>query len=386
MTLLNTPSTQPPPPLNPAKGQIARVEISGFRSFGPTQSLDLPALTLLVGGNGTGKSNFLRFFDMLAWMLKAQKLQEFVLHQGGGADLFFAEEAGAPQIRAELTLRTATGQLAYRFALAPVPAGNTVTVVDEAYCCDRSADAPIWQALPGNGREAELVMAASPPENQECARALVRGLRESRLYQFHDTSPTAALRRGWDETDNARLRSDGANLAPVLLNLLNNDFRCYKEILERIRRVLPSFDDFVLEPQFGSVNLRWQSRHSDKTFVPHLTSDGSLRLFCLVTLLSMPPELLPDLLLIDEPELGLHPYAIELVGGLMTAASNHTQIIAATQSPTLASQVGWENLVVVDQMNGATQLRRLQEADVAHWLEKFRLGELWEMNLLGGNP
>lgn len=368
------------------KAQIEHVEISGFRSFGPVQKLDLPALTLLVGGNGAGKSNFLRFFDMLGWMLKTQKLQDFVLQQGGGSDLFFAKEAGGPQIRAELTLRTATGQFAYRFALAPVPAGNTVALVDEAYCCDFSAETPVWNTLPGKGREAELVLAASQVEHHECLRALVHGLRESRLYQFHDTSPTAALRRGWDETDNARLRGDGANLAPVLLNLLNNDFRCYKEIVERVQRVLPGFDDFVLEPQFGKVSLRWRNRHSDKTFVPHLTSDGSLRLFCLVTLLSMPADLLPNLLLIDEPELGLHPYAIELVGGLLAAASSHTQIIAATQSPTLANQVGWENLVIVDQVDGATQLRRLQEAEVLHWLEKFRLGELWEMNLLGGNP
>ena len=306
------------------------------------------------------------------------------MQPGGGADLFFASPNGVPQIHAELSLRTSAELLGYRFTLGPVAAGNTLSVLDEACCCDRNAEPPVWLALHGNGREAELVMASS--QTHSCARALVRGLRESQRYQFHDTSPTAALRRGWDETDNARLRSDGANLAPVLLNLLNNDFRCYKEIVERIQRVLPSFEDFVLEPQFGRLSLRWKSRNSDKTFVPHLTSDGSLRLFCLVTLLSMPADLLPNLLLIDEPELGLHPYAIELVGGLLAAASSHTQIIAATQSPTLANQVGWENLVVVDQVNGATQLRRMQEAEVAPWLEKFRLGELWEMNLLGGNP
>lgn len=369
-----------------SKGRIEYVEIEGFRSLAQVQRLDLPALTLLVGANGAGKSNFLRFFEMLGWMLKTQKLQEFVLQQGGGADLCFAGGADAPRIRAELGVLSAAGRHAYRFTLAPVVANNTVYLQDEAYCCTPAASTPLWHALQGDGREAELVIATASTEDRACVRALVHVLRESRLYQFHDTSPTAALRRGWDEGDNARLRSDGANLAPLLWNLLNNDFRYYKEIVERIRRVLPVFDDFVLEPQFGKLTLRWKSRYSDKTFVPHLTSDGSLRLFCLVTLLSLPPELLPEVLLLDEPELGLHPYAIELVGALMVLASNHTQIIAATQSSTLANQVGWENLVVVDQLAGATQLRRLQEQEVARWLEKFRLGELWEMNLLGGNP
>lgn len=370
----------------PAKGCIEYVKVEGFRSLAQVERLDLPALTLLVGANGTGKSNFLRYFEMVSWMLKSQKLQDFVLQQGGGADLFFAGGEGVPRISTELGVRSATGQYAYRFTLAPVAANNTVYLQDETYCCNPTASTPLWHALQGDGREAALVMATAGAENQECVRALVHVLRESRLFQFHDTSPTAALRRGWDENDNARLRGDGANLAPLLWNLLNNDFRCYKEIVERIRRVLPVFDDFVLEPQFGKLTLRWKSRHSDKTFVPHLTSDGSLRLFCLVTLLSLPPELLPEVLLLDEPELGLHPYAIELVGALMMMASSHTQIIAATQSSTLANQVGWENLVVVDQSAGATQLRRLHEQEVAHWLENFRLGELWEMNLLGGNP
>ncbi|MDD5298741.1 MAG: AAA family ATPase [Rhodocyclaceae bacterium] len=377
---------QPAPDQPPLKGHIEYIEIEGFRSLAQRQCIELPALTLLVGANGAGKSNFLRFFEMLSWMLKTQKLQEFVLHQGGGTDLFFAGGTTPQQIRAELGVRSATGRHAYLFALAPVLADNSVSLQEEAYCCNLDADTPLWHALRGNGREADLVMANREGENRTCIRSLLQGLRESRLYQFHDTSPTAALRRGWDETDNARLRSDGANLAPLLWNLLNNDFPCYKEIVERIRRVLPVFDDFVLEPQFGKLSLRWKSRFSDKTFVPHLTSDGSLRLFCLVSLLSLPPELLPELLLLDEPELGLHPYAIELVGALMTMASNHTQIIAATQSSTLANQVSWENLVMVDQSEGASQLRHLQEQEVARWLENFRLGELWEMNLLGGNP
>jgi predicted ATPase len=92
------------------------------------------------------------------------------------------------------------------------------------------------------------------------------------------------------------------------------------------------------------------------------------------------------MILLDEPELGLHPHALYLLAGMMRATSSRTQIIASTQSVTLANQFTWEDLIVVDRVNDASQFRRLNEAEIAAWLDEFSIGELWEKNIIGGTP
>jgi predicted ATPase len=297
-----------------------------------------------------------------------------------------------PHIRATIRMATRKGWNDYRFALTYLPANDSLIFVDEAYRysnnTSRKGEAR-WIELSSGTREAQLPLAAKEAATETdkmTARTVTHLLRQCVTYQFHDTSPTANIKKPWEETDNARLRSDGANLAAVLLSLLNNDFRSYKTIVQRIQRVLPTFDDFVLEPSFGKVLLRWRSKIGDKSFGPDSTSDGSLRLFCLVTLLSLPDEMLPDVVFLDEPELGLHPFAIQLVAALMRSLSAQRQVIASTQSVTLVNEFSWQNLVVADQVDGAARFRRLAESEVATWLELYQLGEAWEKNILGGTP
>lgn len=378
-------------PPSPMQGRVTRVSIEGFRNLAKIENLELPQMALLIGANGAGKSNFIRFFEMLGWMLKGQNFQEFVQRQGGADNLLFMGAKETRHIRAAIRLETLKGWNDYRFALSHLPADDSLIFVEEAYRYSdksRHGEAP-WIALPSGTREGQLPSAikeATTSKASTTARTVTHLLRQCVTYQFHDTSPTANIKKAWDITDNARLRSDGANLAPVLLNLFDNDARAYRRIVQRIQRVLPGFLDFVLEPSFGKVLLRWRSRDGEKTFGPDSTSDGSLRLFCLVTLLSLPDEMLPDVLFLDEPELGLHPFAIQLVAALMRSLSATRQIIASTQSVTLVNEFSWENLIVADQADGTAHFRRLDEQGVAAWLELYQIGEMWEKNILGGTP
>jgi predicted ATPase len=370
--------------LTPASksNRIRTVTIEGFRSLRNIQNLELPQLTVLIGANGAGKSTLIRFFEMLSWMLKAKNLQEFVVRHGGGDDQFFMGARKTPRIHAELSLETASGRNDYRFDLVHVFAGDSVMVMNEAYRYS-ARDIPTmakWLEIDSVGKESGLL-----DQKSKTATTIVNLLRQCATYQFHDTSINAAIHNRWDTTESFRLRSDGGNLAAVLLDLRNTDEKRYQLIVKQIRRVLPAFKDFVLEEVSGKVLLRWIGNQSDKIFGSHLTSDGSLRLFCLLTLLNMPLERLPDVMFFDEPELGLHPHAITLVAEMFKRLSKKLQIFIATQSPSLVDCFDLENIIVASANNGETTLRNLPREQYQEWLDdEYNLSDIWLKQAVGG--
>jgi predicted ATPase len=363
------------------QGRITEVSIEGFRSLKHIDKLQLPQLTVLIGANGVGKSSFIRFFEMLGWMLRSQNLQEFVLRKGGGDDQFFMGSRITPQIKAELRIATDKGFNDYQFEMAHLSAGDTLMLTQEAY---RYSDATRpgqagWSKLSGIGKESSL-----PGQENKTARTIYHLLRQCSTYQFHDTSANATLHQRWDVSDSARLRSDGGNLAAVLLDLREHDAPRYKQLVRQIQRVFPTLDDFVLEPVAGKVLLRWKSKYSDKVFGSHLTSDGSLRLFCLLTLLSLPDERLPDMLFFDEPELGLHPHAITLVSEMLKRVAETRQVFIATQSPYMVDCFDLDNIIVAEAQDGATTLRNLPRAQYQQWLDDdYLLSDIWLKNPVG---
>lgn len=366
---------------NRIQGRIQRVTIEGFRSLAKIENLELPQLTVLIGSNGAGKSNFIRFFEMLSWMLKSQKLQEFIATHGFGDDQFFMGARKTPRIHAELRMETGKGFNDYRFGLAHLSAGDTVMLMDEAYrYSDRSRTGKAnWTLLDGASKEAGL-----PVQQNTTAKTIVHLLRQCSTYQFHDTSANASIRNTWDIKESARLRSDGGNLAAVLLDLHETDLPRYKQIVRQIQRVLPTFDDFVLDPTGGKVLLRWRGKFSDKTFGAHLTSDGSLRLFCLLTLLNMPSDRLPDVLLLDEPELGLHPHAITLIAEMLKRVAHTRQVFIATQSPYMVDCFDLENVIVADIKEGATSLRNMPRDEYQQWLDNdYLVSDIWLKSPVG---
>ena len=350
------------------QGSIKRISIEGFRSLARIENLELPQLTVLIGANGAGKSNFIRFFEMMSWMLRGQNLQEFILRQGGGDDQLFMGARTTPRMNAEIRIETHRGYNDYRFGLSHLSTGDTLIFVEEAYRYSnrtRQTEAS-WIELPVPGKEAALLQ--TTPTNQT-AQTVAGLLKRCTTYHFHDTSTHAYINQAWDCEESVWLRSDGANLAPVLLQLRERDINRYKLIVRQINRVLPIFADFELQPAFGKVKLRWRGLHSEKTFGPHLTSDGSLRLFCLLTLLNLPSEMLPDVMFFDEPELGLHPHAITLVSEMLKKLSHTRQVFIATQSPYMVDCFDLENVIVATADNGATKLRNLPRSQYQEWLD-----------------
>lgn len=359
------------------KGRITEVSIEGFRSLQRIERLKLSPLTVLIGANGAGKSNFIHFFEMVSWMLKGRSLQRFVLLKGGGDDQVFMGSRITQQIKAELRIDTLMGSNDYRFHMDHLSVNDILILTKEEYRysdANKPGQAPWQNALPeGIGKESGL-----PDNPDKTARTICSLLRRCSTFQFHDTSTNASIHNLWDTSDSVYLRSDGGNVAAVLLDLRENDGRRYRQLVSQIQRVLPTFEDFVLEPVEGKVLLRWKSKYSDKVFGAHLTSDGTLRLFCLLTLLSLPDNRLPDVLFFDEPELGLHPHAIILVSDMLKRVAQTRQVFIATQSPYMVDCFDLENLIIAEAKDGATTLRNLPEEEYQSWLKNdYLLSDIW---------
>lgn len=210
-----------------------------------------------------------------------------------------------------------------------------------------------------------------------------------KIYHFHDTSDTAGIKRAGSLDDSDYLRSDASNLAAFLYRMRRRNPDTYSQIRKTIQLAIPFFDDFVLQPQTTSaddqqIRLLWRQENSDYPLWPTQLSDGAIRFICLTTALLQPNP--PSTIIIDEPELGLHPYAITLLGSLMRSAATRMQIIVSTQSVPLLNEFSINNLIVVEREDGVSVFKRLNEAEFTNWLEEYSVGELWEKNILGGRP
>ena len=372
--------------------QIESVRIKGFRSLADVEIKNLQMATVLVGANGSGKSNFVRFFELMNWMIGFHRLAEFVQLQGGADDQLFGGSKVSSRMEAELSVRAESGRNDYMFMLSFAHPDRFI-FTDEAFrfCSDRRETKASWQYLGSGHSEAKIVETAQSAEpsggSAKVANALTGLLRRCAVYQFHDTSRDSNLKKNCDAEDNAYLRAHGGNLAAILYRLEREDGRRFKSICSHIQRALPVFDRFEIEKSSGKAMLRWKVRGMDKTIGAHLTSDGSLRFFALVTLLNLPSEMLPDVLLLDEPELGLHPAAASLIGDMIKALADRRQVIVATQSPLLVDAFGLDEILVLEPRDdGRTTIRRCDEKDYRDWLKEYTAGELWQKNLLGGHP
>ena len=371
--------------------KIESIHIRGFRSLADVRISNMSNATVLIGANGSGKSNFVRFFEMLRWMTYS-RLGEFVAKQGGADDQLFGGNTCSPRMEAFIRIRTDYGMIEFRFALSYAQPDRFI-FTDEQYRVtvgDTPKDTQ-WVFLGSAHTEANIVEEAySTPTTdvtQVTASAVAGMLRAIGIYQFHNTSNSSALKKLCDLSDNLVLNTDGGNLAAILYRLERQDVLRYNLICRQISRILPGFDRFELQDDFGKALLRWKAKWSDKTFGAHLTSDGSLRLFALVTLLNLPSEMLPSVILLDEPELGLHPAAISLIGGMIRSLSTRRQIILATQSPLLIESFDLDEIVVLDLKDGGTKFTKHSPDDFQRWLnDSFTTGDLWQTNLLGGQP
>jgi predicted ATPase len=324
---------------------------------------------------------------MLSWMMAPApgNLQFYVRKAGGANSLLHNGAAVTPQIEAALEFDTDSGTNEYHVRLFHA-AHDTLILADERFrfTPQESQQPAEWRSLGAGQAEANLVRLAE--QGDPTAGAIRTLLRECFVYQFHNTSETARIRQRWDVEDSHFLKEDGANLAPFLLRLRETAPPAYRQILDTARQIMPFFAEFVLEPVGNKVLLQWQERGSDIVFGAHQASDGMLRTLALLGLLLQPQQELPDLLILDEPELGLHPYAVNVIAGLLRSVSLRKQVILATQSTTLLDYFDVEDVMVVDRAERESKFRRLDPVQLAEWVEEYSLAELWEKNVLGGRP
>lgn len=361
---------------------IKSVTIKGFRNLKNVENLELSNLNVLIGGNGVGKSTLMHFFEMLSWMHRAGNFQEYVIRNGGGDDQFFMGGQVTPEIKADLAMETQDGTCDYGLSLSYVSAKDRALVAEERY---RSVP------VSSDGTEPYQVLKEMEVESQlgrqtdKTAQTIRKLLQQFAVFHFHDAAANASVNKRWEVSDSYCLRTDGGNLAPVLMSLLENDRQRYQYIVDQIQSVFPNLGDFVLKQEYGKVLLQWKHRFSDKVLGPYLTSDGTLRFFFLVTLLNLPPDRLPSVLFIDEPELGLHPYAMELVAAMLKRVARTKQVVVATQSANLLDCFDLDNIIVAESHSGAAQFKRMNRQDYERWLEDdYQPSDIWLSQSVGG--
>ena len=356
--------------------RLARLSVRGFKSIRELENFELTTLNVLIGANGAGKSNFISLFRMLAEMLD-QRLQLYVKTENGPDALLFGGRKKTQQLDVELYF----GRNGYHFALAPA-ANQLVFSTEETYFAGDYATA---RPKLGSGHtEAKLPTL----ETDSIAEYVLPAVRSWRVFHFHDTSASAKVRLAQPLRDNLRLKPDASNLAPFLRLLRQKHPGNYSAIVETVRMVAPFFGDFVhRDDPDERIELEWlEVDDPDTPRGPLQLSDGTLRFICLTTLLLQPVQLQPDMILVDEPELGLHPYALAVLGSLLQQASEHKQLIVSTQSVELVNQMAPEDVIVTERRDGASVFHRVDGERLKEWLEEYALGELWKMNVVGGRP
>ena len=366
---------------------LRRVALTGFKSI-KAMDLELRGLNVLIGANAAGKSNLVSFFKMLNEMGE-HRLQQFVAASGRAHSLLFYGPKLTTLLQARLEFQAETGLDVHEFTLC-YGAGDTVFFSDERLESTRTGSAKgLGGRSLGHGHfETEIKPGR---EIGDGAALFMRAhLDGCRVYHFHDTSATSRIRQYGYLGDNHRLGSDGANLAAFLFRLQNqNQGLAYNRILSTVRLIAPFFQDFNLVPsgpEGKEIILNWRDRESDQIFGPHQLSDGTLRTMCLVTLLLQPELELPKLMIVDEPELGLHPYALNIIASLFKKVSHHAQVLISTQSSAFLDNFEPEDVIVVDRESKESVFVRPDPAALESWLEDYSLGEVWEKNVIGGGP
>ncbi len=366
---------------------IKKLTIKGFKSIRSLKSFEIRPLNVLIGANGSGKSNFVSFFSLLRAMVD-QALQLNV-ETGGGADAILHQ---GPKKTKRIVGKVYFGANGYEFSLLPTADNRLVFGEETVYFAG-----DYGKSREGFGKgHTEAKLKNRKDDQSHFGRGLgipsyvFNALSSWMVYHFHDTSDSAAMRRMVTTRDYEELRADAGNIAAFLLNLRDHrdHVKQYELIRDSVRLVAPFFDDFKLRPEAkgngDQVSLEWTQRGSNYPFQPYQLSDGTLRFICLATALLQPRP--PSTILLDEPELGLHPYALNVLADLLKQAAGRTQVIVSTQSAPLLDYFEPEDIIVVDRKDGASEFRRLEAEQLSEWLKDYSLGELWQKNVFEGGP
>ncbi len=348
---------------------IQNIKLYNYKSI-MSCDLSLQNTNIIIGANGAGKSNLLSFFDLMRAFTQEELLQSHVARKGG-PDAFL--RFGRKHTKA-FSAALIVADIPYRFTLEATE-GDTVFFAEEKIIDTRE------KAWKHQLKQRESMLSKRPSFVPD---AFVNEISQWRVYHINDTGSTSPIIKKQLIADNRYLRDDGSNITSFLYMLKERYPKSYRHIVKTVQRIVPFFSDFTFQQVDDLVELFWNENASDIPLKVHLLSDGVLRFICLATLLLQPKDLMPQTIFIDEPELGLHPFALNVLAGLIRSVSADRQLIVATQSPEFLNAFTAEAIVVADRNNGQTTLKRLNSSELKLWLEKYTLSELWQMNYLEG--
>lgn len=374
--------------------KLKSINLEGYKSINQDgQTIDFGDVTILLGANGVGKSNIVSFFKMLNY-LSTGAFQTYLASGGFANDFLHYGSKQTNRIKASIKFEDDKASDDYNFTLSHA-AGDILIFTEEVLKYrKKNSDHPFTITLSPGVRESELKdyhkRKDIRPHDKTVSKTIYNLLKGCQVFHFHDTSESSKIKSPGYIEDNQFLRSDAGNLAAFLYALKNdtNNYRYYERIIRHIKLVMPQFRDFDLYPAKNNqryIMLNWRDDR-DFLFGPHQISDGSLRFMALTTLFLQPS--LPSVIILDEPELGLHPSAIAYLAGMVKSTSKKCQIIMATQSPRFVDEFDAEDIVVVERNynNNCSEFKKLDNNKLHDWLERYSLSELWEKNIIGGQP
>jgi predicted ATPase len=377
----------------PQSLMLDKITIEGFKSIRKAD-VELRALNVLIGANGAGKSNFVGVFTLLHEILNG-RLATTVAKAGGADRLLHFGIKETPAMRLALSFKNGRKRNGYELRLDAASEDMLKPTVETVLFWDKAQGFPQpFEESIVNHRQHPNEAAIGTAENP-IADYVRKHIDSYRVYHFHDTSFGSALRRTANVDDNRVLRPDGSNLAAFLYRLQEKQPQPLESITHAVQQVAPFFGGFHLAPRAlkqETIRLEWRHKHSSRYFDVDSLSDGTLRFIALATLLLQPRASRPKTILIDEPELGLHPAALSMFAAMVKsitatqALGLGPQVILATQSPHLLDQFEPEDVIVADLEEGATTFRRLEAGPLKVWLEDYSLGQMWEKNEFGGRP
>lgn len=394
---------------------LGHIKVSGLLSFGPTGvDLELRNLNVLIGPNGSGKSNLIEVIALLR--AASQNLPAPVKEMGGVREWIWKGTPSPNEALIEVLVVYPHGRQNLRHVLAIADHGGRFEVTDERIENERPYDGKkhpfyFYNFRRGNPslnertiirhnpkkadefEERKLLRTSVRPEESILSQVkdpdrypvmthLVEKYSSIRLFRNWSFGPAATLRR--EQSAHGRndfLEDGGENLALVLSRIRN---RAHKSLLDALKKLYDGIEDVIFEIDGGSVQMfiaEAGGRHIPATRL----SDGTLRYLCLLAILLHPDP--PPLVVIEEPELGLHPDILPFLAELLKTASERMQLIVTTHSRLLVDAVGEqpECVVVCGKENGQTVMQRLDAEHLKGWLESYSLGELWSRGELGGN-
>ncbi len=360
---------------------IHSIKIQNFKSIRNTDEIEIKPINVLIGPNGAGKSNFISFFKFLNRLYEEQ-LQLYISQHGRAENFLHFGRKKSDFLSGKIVFDN-SWKNQYEFTMIPDQNGNLI-FAEEWSNFTRPENVDVDHSRISMGGNFESAINKNDGYRNKYLKSQFKGFK---LFHFHDTSFNSKIKQPCNTTDYAYLYENGGNLAAFLYRLSKSNPNHFNMIEKVVKSIAPFFDKFYLQPDeinSNDIYLRWMEKGSEQIFNAHNLSDGTLRMISLSTLLLQPEK--PEVIIIDEPELGLHPFAINKLAAMLQSASDNSQIIISTQSVNLVNEFNPEDIIVVERIDNQTVLNRQSEKGLHDWLNDYTLGELWQKNILGGRP